>query len=127
MKTKIAALLSTLALLVALAGPASAGNGTNDFYLSGSCNPSNRFFGAGVTFRWTNWDSGANQVYHLSATRSGVAFNNAKAYIDGVWKWTASNATFDIMVTVSGHGAHVLKFTNEQVMVTGNVTCTRTV
>jgi hypothetical protein len=101
MKKKIIAL--AMALGFAFAAPASAGNGTSNFYLAGSCNP-NTFssLGFGVNFKVTNWDSGANQVYHLSWTRSGVAYSVKGIYLDGVYKGISS----DFMVNVGGWGRH---------------------
>lgn len=98
------AIASAVALggAVAIAAPASAGNNSSNFYLTGGCNPNVGAPTLGVNMKFTNYDNGANQTYHVSWTRSGVAYSVLGIYIDGVYKGKGS----DMFINVSGHGPH---------------------
>ena len=89
--------------VVGFASPASAGNGTNNFYLTGTCGMNWAIGWAAVDF--TNYDNGANQVYHTNFRRSGVAYQLNGVYIDGVYK----GKSHEMFINVSGHGAHTVK------------------
>jgi hypothetical protein len=99
----VTAIVAALSALFLLAPPALAGNGTNNFYLKGSCH-----VGAGpggVDFWLTNYDSGSDQTYHTGWKRSGVAWIVDGIYVDNVYKGKGA----DLFIKIGGHGAHRVK------------------
>lgn len=107
-KIIMAAMVFVTTLVVLVAPVAHAGNNTNNFYLSGGCNPNGGAPLLGVNMKFTNYDNGKNQVYHVTWTRSGVAYSVKGIYIDGVYKGNGS----DLYINISGHGAHTVKITD---------------
>lgn len=105
-----AAILLMLGLGVSQANAAQtalpAGNGTSNFYLTGGCNPWPGAPTLGLNMKFTNYDSNSGQIYHVSWTRSGIAYAPVGLYIDGVKYGTSS----DQYVYIAGHGAHWVTF-----------------
>ena len=93
MKKKIVTLLASLMLVlsVAFASPASAGNGTNNFYLTANCKTSSFIW---VRMNVTNYDHYFNQVYHVSWTSSGFAVAPTAMYVNGVKARLAKDAYY---------------------------------
>jgi hypothetical protein len=119
MKNRIAAVVLVILCALALAAPSAtaaapaeavttvtaqvpAGNGTSNFYLKGDCHVGRI---GGVDMWFTNYDSGANQIYHVAWKRSGVAWSVKGIYIDGVYKGKGS----DMFISIPGHGAHTVR------------------
>jgi hypothetical protein len=111
MKRVIAAIALAIATLFGISAiapsPAIAGNGTSNFYLG----PEDCWIGSNdVSLESTNWDSGANQVYHLWIWKQnpdwGVGF-----YLDTVGQFgdiKDGHNTHEYYITVEGHGQHRL-------------------
>jgi hypothetical protein len=99
----IAAAAIAAAIAIPAAPQAQAGNGLNDFYLRGHCGV-NEPLGAWVALDFTNYDNGANQIYHTHWTRSGIAYRIDGVYVDGVYKGKDS----EMFIGISGHGSHRL-------------------
>ena len=119
---RIALIITTILLgigaVVSVATEAQAGNGTNNFYLTGHCGD-NEPLGVWVALDFTNYDSGANQTYHTSYTRSGPGIFLDGVFVDGYWKTSASEA----YITVKGHGSHVLSIKAHDIL-NGKYGCT---
>lgn len=110
MGKRIMAMLAGIAIAmgvaIGFAAPASAGNGTNDFYLTGAVNvPYSWTSVIGARMWATNWDYGANQKYHIGCSTSGIAYRIQQISIDGLNMGTSC----DQIRTISGHGSHYLK------------------
>lgn len=86
-----------------VAAAVPAGNGTSNFYLTGSCNPWPA--PGGFYMKFTNYDSNSGQIYHVSWTRSGVAYAPEGLYIDGVKYGSYSS---DQYIYISGHNPHMV-------------------
>lgn len=101
----ITALLG-IGAVTAVASEASAqvpaGNGTSNFYLTGSVGHD---FPLGVwgACDFTNYDNGSGQTYHQAVRRSGVAVIT-ELLIDGHNYGTAT----EHFVNLSGHGRHTV-------------------
>jgi len=105
MKT-IAAVIASVMLILGFGmsqanAAVPAGNGTNNFYLTASCHAGTI---GGVDFKVTNYDNGANQIYHSSWTRSGVAYSVVGIYVNGIYKGKSS----DLFMYVNGHGSNII-------------------
>lgn len=103
-RTALAVIAALLGILGFTAAPASAGNGTNNFYLSGSCSDANP---GKLTLRATNYDNGANQIYHTAwyGSSGATGVRDALVYIDDYYRGSGN----DMFLSAPGHGRFTLK------------------
>lgn len=109
MKKFLAVAVLALSLAVFSSAPASAGNGTSNFYLTGSCWTKGSY---GNKLSISNYDTGSNQTYHIAVSKSGVAFTGGwKVYIGGYYVagGSGAKAPYEDFITMAGHGPNTLK------------------
>lgn len=80
----VLAVFGVVAAAPAAAAPVPAGNGTSNFYYARDCGLNLSPLGSWAAIKWTNYDSGKNQIVHTNITRSGPGIL-VQVWINGVF------------------------------------------
>lgn len=99
----LAALIAVMAVVGLTATPASAGNGTSNFYSSKSC-----WAGSKANVQTTNWDTSAGwQTYHVWVYRAASFTGKVSMAFDQSTKWSGYGGT-EFYINVPDHKAHTI-------------------
>lgn len=106
MRRLILAASAAIALTFSIATPASAGDGSSDYYFKKTCSVSTI---GGITMHVSTWDVPSGGRYHIGWTRSGVAWTIASFVINGKSYGPYINPPTDLYITLPDRDPHTVK------------------